>query len=233
MAIVIAITMPVLLRARESGRRLVCLSRAAQLQTVISTYTISYKGRFPSRFNDDRRLLPNSADRFEYGRYPYRAFFEGPLPEFANLYPGNGVLACPANQHELPNSGRWAVDYSISSAAYVESAYLNPELPREFWQTLRPRIASIDDTLFPSAKAAVYEAQVWHAWRGRYSPDSTESVNGLFHWGTPGRISVAFIDGHAEQLFRDQILPSVPRSDEILSSILNTTPYGMRGRDLR
>lgn len=234
MAVIVSLAIPTLGQMRARSRELVCLTHVSQLQAIVASYSIDARGFVPARYSDRREFLKTEDDRFRYGRYPYRAFYEGPVPTFSGLLAGSRSLACPSNQFVPDGStSRWTVDYSISSAAYLDSRYLSPDLPSDQVPLLNARVAVLDEALFPSAKAGVYEAQVWHAWPFFFSPESPQSVNGLFHWGSGGRISIAFLDGHAEPLFRDEIASSVVRAEEVLSSILNTTPYGMRGRDLK
>lgn len=232
-AIVVSFTAPSIQNMRRRSRELLCMTRVSQQQVIVSTYSLGYRGLFPAEYSDRAEFLRTVGEREAYGHYPYTALAEGPLPAFSGLRAGNKSLACPANQFLREGiENRWAVDFSISTAAYLESGYLSPDLPEDQQQTMIARVSTIDDALFPSAKAGVYEAQVWHAWPFRYDPNSQQSVNGLFHWGSEGRISIAFLDGHAAQLFRTEIAPSVPRTRETMSTILNTTPFGMRGRDV-
>ncbi|MFO0859713.1 MAG: type II secretion system protein [Phycisphaerales bacterium] len=233
-AILVSLAVPAFGQMRRRSRELLCLSRASQLQVLVATYAQDARGVFPAQFSDRPADLTTPPERSRYGRYPYRAFAEGPMTLHSGLLPGAAALACPMNQFMREGStSRWTVDYSITSAAYLESRYLSLELPEDQRSNMIARIAFLDDALFPSAKAAVYEAQVWHAWPGFYSLESAEPVNELFHWGTNGRISISFLDCHAEQVLRHEITPAVYRTPEVLNSILNTTPYGMRGRDLR
>ncbi|MBN8597414.1 MAG: type II secretion system protein [Planctomycetes bacterium] len=233
-AVLLSLTVPSLQHLRQRSRELLCLTRASQLQNIVTMYSMDYRGHFPAKFSDRREFLRTATDRTNYGHFPYVAFAEGPIAQYSGLEVGAVSLACPSNQFMRERiEGRWTVDFSISTAAYLESAYLSPELPTDQHSTMVARVATFDDALFPSQKASVYEAQVWHAWPYRYDPNSTQVVNGLFHWGSGGRISIAFMDGHAAHVFRDEIVPSVQRTNETMNSILNTTPYGMRGQDVR
>lgn len=99
-ALLIAILLPSLSRAREAAQRIKCLSNLRQVGTSLMMYTQEFKGRFPSAWNWHPRKLPNGQ-------------WEGPLLKY---HSGSGVpqmYTCPSETkttgYPFTYTGNWRI----------------------------------------------------------------------------------------------------------------------------
>ncbi len=146
--------------------------------------------------------------------------------------PGARALRCPASQHDSGNetAKQWICDYAVSQSTILSPDCLDPALAPSVWKSRNgARVQRIEDVLFPSAKAITFEENVWHAWRGTFSPAT--DLRDLQWWGSPGPISAAFADGSAELLKVSGIKPFAVRAPDWNPSFFQTTEWGVRGRD--
>jgi type II secretory pathway pseudopilin PulG len=99
-AIMIAILMPALSRARESARRVQCLSNLRQLGMAVTMYTQDHKGRFPGAWDwHPRRPSANAP-------------WEGPLLKYHNNGGVPELYSCPSDPPEERRPGRYPFVYS-------------------------------------------------------------------------------------------------------------------------
>lgn len=229
--ILIGLLIPNVAAMRKRAVLLTCLTRCNSLGQATISYCTDNRGFFPAMFGDLPAQLNSPEARKNYLAYPPYALHLGPLVLYTGAVPGNRALSCPDNQVlKFGIDDAWRkVDFSMSAAMYLESAYLNPDLPQSHWSPYRAKSQQIDDVFFPSEKAGVFEQSVWHGWKGVYSP--TVDITGLQPRWTTARISIALCDGHAEQLFSDELAPAVNRQPSVLYQELDLTPWGVRGRD--
>jgi prepilin-type N-terminal cleavage/methylation domain-containing protein len=232
-AIVVSLLLPVLATARRKTRLTVCLSRARNLNTLVLTYSMDYRGLPPAIFDDRQAGADTIQQRQAYLFYPTKVFSAGPFPAGSGLFPGDKSLACPENQALFGSSkdADWFVDYSVSVAFYVDAAWLSPTLPENRFTQMVRKLQYVDSPTFPSKKALAFENQVWHAWRGFFQAGA--DVTALSPRWCNGAVSVGFSDGHADQVASDDLVPSVSRLPEFSYQELNFTPDGTRGRDVR
>ena len=114
-AILIAMLMPSLSRARESARRVQCLSNLRQLGTAVMMYTQEYKGRFPGAWDwHPRPTTPPGT-------------FEGPLLKYHNNGGVPQLYTCPSddplthrNGYPYCYTGNWHVFWFNGGGFSVE-----------------------------------------------------------------------------------------------------------------
>ena len=99
-AILIAIMMPALGRAKESAKRVQCMSNLRQLGTAIMMYTQDSKGRFPGAWDWHPRLTGNTWDG------PLVRFHGGTGAHVPELY------SCPSDPPEARRPGRYPFCYT-------------------------------------------------------------------------------------------------------------------------
>lgn len=232
MAILISLAVPSMRSTRAAARRMGCISNIAQVNKIALAYTLDSRGYFLSRVGDDKLTLSTArgVNRFR-GQVLYLLIRE-PWLSYSGLKADSKILRCPASQHNAgnPTARTWTRDYSVSETTLIRPDYLNPDLPRAAWQSdIGAGVQKIDDVLFPSAKALMYEQVVWHAWGGVFSEQV--DLRELEYWGTEGPISAAYADGSAAMLPAARLKPTVIRTPHWASSHFNTTEWGVRGRD--
>lgn len=232
MAILVALAIPSMRSTRAAVRRIGCLSNISQVDKMALAYTIDSRGCFLSFVGDDKATLsaPGGQDRFR--RQALYLLIREPWLSYSGLRADSKILRCPASQHDSgnPTAQAWTRDYSISETTLIRPDYLNPDLPPVAWQSdIGAGVQKIDDVLFPSAKAIVYEEVVWHAWPGVFTEQT--DLRDLEYWGTEGPISAAYADGSAAMLPAARLNPTVNRAPHWRSSHFNTTEWGVRGRD--
>src|SRR5947209_3060040 len=112
-AVLMAILLPVLSKARESSRRTACLSNLRSLGEAMILYANDFKDRLPND-NPPQTYKPGTCDA---------------LIEFAHTYVGvNGVLHCPSDRDDTPQF--------ITTADYdqtAESAKVSYEFYFTYW----------------------------------------------------------------------------------------------------
>ena len=109
-AVLLAILMPALNRAREMSNRTKCLSNLRQLGMAMTMYTDEYKGRLPNA-----NPWPQSVNDYNASNYVlvqlYKGWVKNPgtfhCPSDADPTPGDIVTADPS----LPNSARVSYDF--------------------------------------------------------------------------------------------------------------------------
>ena len=99
-AILVAILMPALSRAKESARRVQCLSNLRQLGMAVMMYTQDNKGRFPGAWDWHPRRASASAP------------WQGPLLKYHNDGGVPDIYSCPSDPPEDRRPGRYPFVYS-------------------------------------------------------------------------------------------------------------------------
>lgn len=231
MALLMALAIPSLRAARLSMARSSCLNKVGSLSRSVAMYCDQSRGYFPADFPDSSAFLSTDDRREQFRVQVYSQMTNGPLLRHGFLGADFASKRCPKNQIPLwPGVPPEWVDYTISVSAYLDARYLDPELGESEWaNTLGAHIQRIDSALFPSAKAMVYERWVWHAWLAPLL--RTDPLNGLQPSLSPGAISIAFVDGHAEQLRSAELIQGVSRVPIWGGDLLDLTSGGFRGRD--
>lgn len=230
-ALLMALAIPSLRAAKLSMARSSCLNKVGSLSRSVAMYCDQSRGYFPADFPDSAAFLSTNERREQFRVQVYSQMTNGPLLRHGFLGADSASKRCPRNQIPLwPGETPGWVDYTISASAYLDARYLDAELREsEVANTLGAHIQRIDSAMFPSAKAMLYERWVWHAWLTPLL--RTDPLNGLQPSLTSGAISIAFVDGHAEQLRSADLLPGVSRAPNWGGDLLDLTNGGFHGRD--
>jgi prepilin-type N-terminal cleavage/methylation domain-containing protein/prepilin-type processing-associated H-X9-DG protein len=218
-AVLIAILLPALAKARDSANRITCQSNLRQLGGAIMIYLNQSKGYLPvapmggSRRNDYAAwyYLDPSGNAQDY----FNNLGNSPIGRILRLSPKNyNVLLCPTDQL-APR--RKAPQYMYS---YVFNRYFNgnPLYPPPTPPAVSPAVYKITQVRSTAEKVMLYEedddqrddgnGELWttnwgntdllsirHDERGKKNPDVANS-SGLVNSKKKG--NVCFADGHAE-----------------------------------
>lgn len=99
-AILIAILMPALSRAKESARRIQCMSGLRQLGTATMMYTQEFKGRFP--------------DAWQWHPKQVAGVWEGPLIKYHGNSGVPELYSCPSDPPEARRPNRYPYCYTAN-----------------------------------------------------------------------------------------------------------------------
>jgi len=221
-AVLSALLMPVLARAREAGRSSACQSNLRQIGVAFETYLGDYDETYPAD-ELDPFLWMGRRWRWPLQRYLVmpgrRASANDPL--VAEGYTP-GILLCPSDD-TAPE--KWdSTSYAYSAAFYHDPDDVNRMTdPRALWD---PKAASefpvvpqtVSDVRFPSQKALCGE------WLANHTGPADAS------WWDPqrrGSHNYVFADGHAKTVPAPTLLPAANGLPDI-----NVTVNGVAGRDV-
>ena len=232
MAILAAILLPVLARARLAAQEQVCVVRCRELGGLLAVYAGEHEDRFPAAIDDGPETArdPNLWDNYTF--QVFSTFAREPWHEWAGLGNQSEVLYCSANQ-DLPYNEPWVCnpDFVLSASVYAESAYFAPDIPEHAWRLrLGAKVQTHSAAVFPSQKVGVLEHIVWHGWPGTSCIGC--SVDGLFYYDSPRPGAVWFLDGHAGMHRARDALPHVRRYPIWPYMPFGTTEHGIAGRDV-
>lgn len=106
-ALLIAILLPALTRARQAAVRTACLSNARQLATSTIAYAIDHNGAFPGRSATSPRGLhdPNFANRGTL-RFDWEYYIDGFDPDI-----GSDFFYCPSMINQISRETHWPTSY--------------------------------------------------------------------------------------------------------------------------
>ena len=202
-AILAAMLLPSLKRAREMARQTVCTNNLKQLGLCVSFYAEDFAGQPPPRN--------------PYACFKVRLFNTGYVPglrRWTNVPRQNGIFGCPS-ERDLGDSD------SMSGYRYRGSHYGRLEYPGDgphvsllrkmLWRETRPDWGYYR----PGKGAVVAEANAGsmpHQWRNQKWHWDNIRTNSWFWnggqdiWRHPGeRIGLWFMDGHVERLAADPL----------------------------
>jgi prepilin-type N-terminal cleavage/methylation domain-containing protein/prepilin-type processing-associated H-X9-DG protein len=172
-AILAAMLLPALARAKDKAHRIVCMSNQRQMAQVYHLYTIDWQRRLPTR-----EMLGNSS---------YRHIMDPmSLPAFFRPYSTtNHVWLCPAGRQMLNTNGvnyAWSRAQNLVSETSSDNAFTKMSQTVVVWDNytyILPSVFGIDEgtTGGPTAIPAVY----------RYYPHSNRKL-----------INYLYLDGHVE-----------------------------------
>jgi prepilin-type N-terminal cleavage/methylation domain-containing protein len=222
-ALLIAVLLPVLTKARAAANRTACLSNVKQLYNGVLMYCNDNKGYFPTpaaaadslnfaHYNDDwihwqaNRNLDDSAIAKYVGRGDQL----------------KQVLRCPADSFD----GRRArVGISLGQGPYLYSYHMNANVGTNYWPGPKGPRTKINEWRFPATRLLLTEGtQDIDQWGrmmlgqpvvGYASPLAQRHGRAVFHGNIPGdpemtygrmngsNVSTVFMDGHAEGIDQD------------------------------
>lgn len=102
-ALLIAILLPALGKARESARRTLCLSNVKQIGTALASYPIDHKGELPPKYIEDSPTLGSSSALTVFGWLGKRG--QGSI--YGNIgadvrYLNDYLIGSPQVDHDVP-----------------------------------------------------------------------------------------------------------------------------------
>ena len=172
-AILAAMLLPALAKARDKALKVVCISNERQMAQVYHMYTLDWRSRLPTK-----EMLGNSS---------YRIVTEPmSLPFFFRPYSTtNEVWLCPAGRKLLASNGvnyAWSRAQNLVSENGSEEAFTKMSQTVVVWDNftyLLPSVFGVDEgsTGGPNAVAAVY----------RYYPHVNRK-----------QLNYLYLDGHVE-----------------------------------
>lgn len=222
-AVLAAILLPALSRAREAAQRASCTNNLRQLWLAIELYKLENKGYYPARQDPS----PENPYLFLWMGRGFREILQEYIPGDGK---NPGVFWCPSDPRSVNQ-------FDSTSYAYSMTFYHSPEqidqitsiepnilLRTQFaWNGAVPeRVLPVQPQresrlLHPSKKILLGE---WYANHAAFSTDQ-----GWF--GKGGKRLFIFADGHAEYLDSSEILPAI---DGLPNPTL--TVGGISGKDI-
>jgi prepilin-type N-terminal cleavage/methylation domain-containing protein len=213
-ALLAAMLLPALARAKEAGRRALCGSNLRQVNLAFALYA-----------QDNADCLPNTGDpflwmgrRWRWSIQPYLAF-SGRRPNASdpntstNFVPG--TLVCPSDKTSMTNYD--ATSYGYTASAYFGSDTINVMTTSNLYSANPfPCVTRrMTELRYPAQKALVAE------WLSNHAPEK------VGWWDWRGSRQYSFGDGHISFLAALKILPAVNALPDI-----NLTTNGLSGRDV-
>ncbi len=212
---------------------IVCLTHIRSMGSVVAMYANDQRDFFPSWI--ERGVSYESSPELwpRFALQGHTTMLREQWLEYTGFQSTTEVMFCPANSrlHPLPHERAPAPDYWLTTAAYMTPEHLDRDMANSVWMNrLGGRVQRMSMTRFPSSKAGMFEMFVWHGWRGVYEPGV--DVSSLEYLNRTRAGSVWFIDGHARQMHERDARRSVWRHPVWPTGTFNTTPWGMKGRDI-
>jgi prepilin-type N-terminal cleavage/methylation domain-containing protein len=213
-AILAAMLLPALARAKAAGKRALCGSNLRQIHLALTLYAQDYADG-----------LPNTGDpwlwmgrRWRWPVQPYLAF-GGRLPNATdpnastNFAPG--TLVCPSDEASLKSYD--GTSYGYTASAFFSSDSINAMTTANLYGANPFPCVSrrLTDCRFPARKALVAE------WLSCHTPDQ------VTWWDWRGSRQYAFGDGHVVFMAARKIQPAVNALPDI-----NLTTNGLAGWDV-
>ncbi len=209
-AILAAILLPALARAKETAKRTYCLNNLKQISTLFQIYTDTYQDIFPAHFNEDYDVS-NFWVSFICGSGTPTTNMAGSntMPQqFANTF------HCPSlTGQEAADKGLFVWQFNALALGYGYNAFFlglyphsSPEIDcglssSAWFKRAEVRVPSecllVGDCLkknYSSASGA-YSLNIWWPNAGMQPTDGQEGVDTNRHKGVG---VVVFVDGHSE-----------------------------------
>lgn len=243
-AIVLAIAMPALSRAREEGRRTQCLAQTRSHCQLISAYAIDYDGELPFIWHETREPpeLPYEIPRGNADWYlAATGLWHLRLWEEFGGDPLHESLFCPGNpQHpsDYEAAGkrlglsrdqvRTTIDYRLSSALLLDPMALNPKQPRIVPRFYVPR--KIAEVVFPGEKVFLIDDVPYHDPKWRRTGMHTMPFERIVSFGD-GSAVCANSGGFTDGLIMNSSGYATRDHLQAQANSLHFTPWGVRGRD--
>lgn len=204
-ALLIAILLPSLNRARAQARMVSCQSNIRQLMTAFLVYSTEYKGRLPGASKDTGADWLGKFNRYDASQQDP---WVGRQPEHGTVFKHMGRSAeaytCPddVNKRDYSTSGGAICDYSYTSNALVSGA-ATEHLAGGHYPTKAPFDRNdhrVDMAPFEGVPVLIEEDPNWYLATiddSTWCNEDTISDRHLRFGSTPGVSSIAYHDGHA------------------------------------
>lgn len=241
-AILIAILLPALGKAKQQANVTACLSNQKQLLTALLMYVNDNKGTFPggpgiAKYGGDSapRLYRALATWDSAARNPYSCNQdEASGPTFLAKYVGKSkrIPGCPANPDSVKDTG-FDASTNRSNYWYPMSLVYKPEelytgnINYDLTFQTPQKITAVK---FPAQKAAIIDYKTYHD-KIVYQVDKVPPELGIAEKDNKRVVVVGFVDGHAErrnvgEMFDRDINRTGRGSDSPATA-------GVRGRDFK
>lgn len=213
LAILAAVLLPTLARAREQGRKAVCASNLRQISQSFAQYVADYDAAYPNTGNPT--LFAGRSWRWPLQPYlALRATNTGNPMVAGNYQPA--ILTCPSDT--TPAGTYDLTSYGYSAAFYYAPAQVNTMTQRFFWTlpSALPTTTQLETAvLSPAAKVLVAE---WFDNHDQHTND---------WWSANGARNYLFADGHVKFLPASRIRLAADNLPDV-----NLTIGGCGGEDL-
>jgi prepilin-type N-terminal cleavage/methylation domain-containing protein/prepilin-type processing-associated H-X9-DG protein len=213
-AILAAMLLPALTRAKEEGKRTVCGSNLRQINLAFVLYS-----------QDNADDLPNTGDPFlwmgRHWRWPIQAYLAFGGRQLSTNDPDSstnfvpGTLVCPSDLASLATYD--STSYGYSASAYFSSDTINAMTTDNLYESNPYPCVSrrFSDFAAPARKALAGE------WLSNHSADKVD------WWDWRGSRQYLFGDGHVSYVLAKTIQPAVNGLPDI-----NLTTNGLAGWDV-
>lgn len=210
---------------RAALREQACLLRTREIGRTIQFYSLDFKGLVPAIRSDNAWELRSRSAIREYCRQTSSVFYSPLWSAYAPATFQRTGLACPGMNASVRELFGESVNYKFSAAMLIDPRFLGMSANPRY---LGARVQRIDDVVFPSSKALVFEHYSWHSVSDRML--SEIDIASITPAGRKHRVSVNFTDGSVESLSPLKFKPwvtLVPWPGGPLAQTLD----GVRGRD--
>lgn len=172
-AILAALLLPALAKAKDKARLIVCMSNERQMAQVYHMYTLDWHGRLPTR-----EMLGNSSYRIISDPMSLPAYFR----PYSTT---NRIWLCPAGRPQLVSNGvnyAWSRAQNLVKESGSDDAFKKMSQTVAVWDNftyLLPSVFGVDEgnTGGPNAVATIY----------RFYPHSNRK-----------KLNYLYLDGHVE-----------------------------------
>lgn len=208
-AVLIAILLPALNRARESGKRVQCLSNMRQLGLAMTMYQGENKGRFP------HSGVERHAEDWVYWE-PGRDRNQGVLVKFLGGKFDERIYTCPSDNPEnhLNGTNGFPFSYSVNwNICYYGGRGARQNYPPKIAQIRRPadKILLIDESA-ETIDDGTWAPENWFGDRRNMLANRHDKTKEVSQATDPnvalaaGKGNCMFSDGHADYVPRKQAL---------------------------
>ena len=239
-ALLVAMLLPALNKARRQANLTACLSNQRQLLLAVIMYTNENKGYFPGG------LVFGSSDFAAYNPTSYNPYAVNKNPAYPMylakyVSKSKDIARCPAVQEVKETSGLWfepATNYW-----YPNSLSLSPEQIREVWSgptsPIYPAMTpqKLVNVRYPTEKVVIIDYQTWHEKVAIQinliaATGPPQDATG-FKGGSRRIVPMGFADGHAaaHQTF-EMRRPDVNWTGHWPGNDPVNGEYGILGKDL-
>ena len=214
-SVLAAITLPVFARARETSRKVTCLSNLRQIGLAFAMYMDDWDSAFPN--TDDPYLWMGR--RWRWPLRPYlgerveRDMSQPDDPLHSSRTPR--FLLCPSDPYA---ADKWdATSYGYSASFYHTPRQIAAMTTEDLWKYDRfPCVTQRESSVaFPAQKVLIAEWLTNHDW-----------IKATW-WEWQGGRNYLFVDGHARYLHADRINPA---GNDLPDP--NLTRGGITGKDI-
>jgi len=200
-AVLMAVLLPALNKAREAGKTVACLSNLKQLGYVMHMYAGDNRGYLPGAYNMSTSKNPDGTPA------PDWCFLNTVAKQYVGAVPTanrNSTFRCAADEAYKYRGAYWT-SYGVNTT-YTEGNLLGVMYPP----------ARIDDTASPTGTAIMGGNYGHGTWNIPYRSDIPSSPSGYSSASSfrhNVQTNVVFLDGHVETRSPDKVPTPAPPND--------------------